>query len=197
MTIRAITKQLDLWGNEALVFEYLASLYYHGQLWKGSMKKLGEESRVGSIQTVSRVIDKLAQQGLVEKCGTTISLIKQEVLDLIGNKQFQNGNNNVQNGSKNFQNGNLVQEKEKKQKKKENMKEKESENNNTHTRTLVFDKNKIFEPPVWKDWFQFGQDNDIPYVTCKKAWCFYMMRGWKDVRNWKAALMYWDLKDKT
>ncbi|MBQ0075822.1 MAG: hypothetical protein KBS69_01610 [Bacteroidales bacterium] len=56
--------------------------------------------------------------------------------------------------------------------------------------------NNNFTPPTWEEWRDFGNSKEIPYATFRKAWAYYTMRGWKDVADWKAALYYWDLRDR-
>lgn len=188
MTIRAITKQLNLWGNEAFLFEYLANLYYYGQVWDGTMEKLGEETRVGSKQTISRTIDKLAKLGLVEKIGMTIRLINQNVLALIGTKQFQNETPQFQSETPQFQNGTESKEKEKKQKNKEIMKDtikdKESESNNPLA--------------LYKIILQKGYLHPKGYVD--RMTSYYDVHGWPNssktavMRNWMMRELQFDNK---
>jgi len=200
MTIRAISRQLKLIGSEVLVFEYLAALYYYGQVWKGTMEKLGEETLAGSKQTMGRIVEKLEKMGLVEKNGMTIRLINQEIMDQIGTKQ-------VQNGTEKFQNGTEWQEKEKKQKKKEEYKDKIKDNNSS----LVMDmKSQPQQPiyfnsfisPTWDEIVAYAQEKGMPLTLYTKFYAYYSANGWTlhhgaKMVNWKATLAYWWEKEKT
>ncbi len=182
-----ICNTLDLWGREAMVYSALLYLCKAAP-YKGTATELANFSRCGTYMTALRMLDILEEKGLIVRGAEGIS-IAQNV-----DNDTQNVDNDTQIVDSNTQIVQILRERTK-----ENIKEnnKESVGDNTHTRTLVFDKNKIFEPPIWKDWETFAREHKIELLVYQKAWCYYMMRGWKDVQDWKAALMYWDLKNKT
>lgn len=207
MTIREITKYYDLWGSDALVFEYIATLYYYGHSWTGTMEKLGFESRCGSKQTTKRAILHLIQVGLLIQNNNTIEIASQELKDLIGTKTAQNGTfsyqnetQQFQNGTQQFQNGTNSQ-KESNQRKiiKDNIKECESINNSNNTfspspKSLI--NLNSFNPPTWDEWQEYALFKRIDYCVYAKAYSYFCSRGWQKVTNWKAALVYWDLDNK-
>ncbi|MCQ2340861.1 MAG: MarR family transcriptional regulator [Paludibacteraceae bacterium] len=178
---------LHLHGSEAMVYSALLYLCKNTP-YTGSATELADFSCCGTKYTALRMLDRLEEKGLIIKSADGISLVQNATASV------QNATASVQNATASVQNATILRERTK-----ENIKEnnKESVGDNTHTRTLVFDKNKIFEPPIWKDWEAFAREHKIELLVYQKAWCYYMMRGWKDVQDWKAALMYWDLKNKT
>ncbi|MCQ2341663.1 MAG: hypothetical protein MJZ48_04345 [Paludibacteraceae bacterium] len=182
-----ICNTLDLWGREAMVYSALLYLCKAAP-YKGSLAELGSFSRCGNKVTTLRMLLSLEKKGLISREIEGIKVLQYETA------VFQNETAALHNITETLHNETILRERTK-----ENIKEnnKESVGDNTHTRTLVFDKNKIFEPPIWKDWEAFAREHKIELLVYQKAWCYYMMRGWKDVQDWKAALMYWDLKNKT
>ncbi|MCQ2341805.1 MAG: helix-turn-helix domain-containing protein [Paludibacteraceae bacterium] len=178
---------LNLWGREAMVYSALLYLCKAAP-YKGSATELANFSRCGDSTTALRMLWSLEEKGLISRTKEGISILQN------AEETLQNAVQPLQNAAVSVQNAAILRERTK-----ENIKEnnKESVGDNMHTRTLVFDKNKIFEPPIWKDWEAFAREHKIELLVYQKAWCYYMMRGWKDVQDWKAALMYWDLKNKT
>ena len=130
-----ICNTLDLWGREAMVYSALLYLCKAAP-YKGSLAELGSFSRCGNKMTTLRMLLSLEKKGLISR-------------EIEGIKVSQNvtaASQNVTEASHN-----VTISKEKRTKKENIIKEnEESVCDNTHTRTLVFDKNKIFEPPLWK-----------------------------------------------
>jgi len=180
-------QQLGLKGNVLLCYTALRALCSNpSQTWRGSIADLYKRSGTTSEDATDRAVDKLFEMHLICKVDKRYS---------IPQYTEENAEQIPQNGEKFAQNaGNKESTKE--YNKLFNNSERENQRE-THAPTLVFDKNKIFNPPYWNEWEAFGKKEKIPLMVYKKAWCFYMMRGWEGVREWKAALLYWDLKDKT
>ena len=184
-----ICNTLDLWGREAMVYSALLYLCKAAP-YKGTITELSNFSRCGNWDTTLRMLNSLIAKGYVVRSEKGL------IIPQFTESHPQNTETNPQNTESHPQNTEIS--KEKRTKKENIIKEnEESVCDNTHARTLVFDKNKIFEPPLWKDWEAFAREHKIELLVYQKAWCYYMMRGWRDVLDWKAALMYWDLKNKT
>lgn len=200
MSISAITNNLGLTGNEERIFSYLATLYYYGKDWEGPMDRLGKQKGI-SHQTVGRIIESLTQKQLISKAGQKIQIINQQVQDLIGRKEVENGHVNAQYGQNKVYDGQNSQEKEKNQKNKEEIKDKIKDNNSSLLKDVMSQPRQplcfnSFIPPTWEDIVLFAQEKRMPLPLYKKFYAYYSANGWtlkggKQMSNWKAALTYW------
>ena len=158
----------------------------HNKPWKGSYCELANISRCGNKTTAFRIVRSLLSKDYIEAVVGGFQV----------NKSFQNETASFQNETKSFQN---AKRKEPKENIYINNNKSECENNNNiyaPAPAKKFFVNTNFTPPTWEEWRDFGNSKEIPYATFRKAWAYYTMRGWKDVADWKAALYYWDLRDR-
>lgn len=83
--------------------------------------------------------------------------------------------------------------------KKENIikEKKESESYSISPSPANMKKENNFIPPTWNEWWAFAKEKQMGQFEAQKSFSYYEMRGWKDISNWKAALVYWDMKNKT
>ncbi|MCQ2310416.1 MAG: hypothetical protein MJZ64_01525, partial [Paludibacteraceae bacterium] len=181
--------EMRLQGREAMVYSALLYLCKNAP-WKGSAQELADFSLCGSSDTALRMLDSLQIKGLLTYRATKGGQTQ------IALSQTQNASKQTQNAEVQTQNAE-VSEKESNQRKriKENKEESECDNSaHTHTREILKDK---FIKPNWKEWYGYGKEQGIDYLTCLKSFAYYESVGWAKISNWRATLIYWDLKDKT
>ena len=188
MRLNIDTKEMAALGltlQEMWVLQTLRVLS-HNKPWKGSYCELARICKCGKRMTIQRTVSKLISLGLVADCIGGWDAQNEQ-------KTAQNEQSGAQNEQKTAQN---VKRKEPKENIYNNYNKSVCENNiYAPARTNNFLVNN-FIPPTWEEWRDFANSKEIPYVTFRKAWAYYVMRGWKDVADWKAALYYWDLRDR-
>lgn len=179
-------EELGLSGTNLMVYSTLC-LLAHDKPWKINYSQLARLSKCGDRMTAQRALTFLIDKELVTAQNEHIIA--------------QNEHPTAQNVHPTAQN--VQFSKEKKNQEKENIIIKESEcvNNNIeeiHTPALQEKKKKYIAatPPTWEEWIAFADQKGIDRYTCIKAWSFYKMSEFENIKNWKAALMYWDLQNK-
>lgn len=183
-------EELGLEVREIVILQVLRVLS-HDKPWKGSYYELANICKCGDRKTVQRAVSKLIELGCVT--------------ERVGGLMVQNDPKTGQNDPKIGQNNPQIGQIDPKSKRKEpkeninnNYNKSVCENNNitAPTRTDNFLDNNNSTPPTWEEWRDFANSKQIDYVSFRKAWAYYRMRGWKNVADWKAALYYWDLRDR-
>jgi len=174
--------RLHLYGREAMV--YCALIYLCKKApYTGSATELADFSHCGTKRTTLRMLSSLIGKGLILKSADGI---------VLGQNVSDSGQNVTPSGQ------NVPISKEKRTKKENIIKEnKESESFNTSPAPAKMFKKDDFIPPTWNEWWAFAKEKQMGQFEAQKSFSYYEMRGWRDVFNWKAALVYWDLKNKT
>ncbi len=170
--------------------------------WQGTIRDLAKYSRCGGRMTTLRMLENLQSKGLVQHTKQGY------ILSQNGTENAQNGTENAQNGTENAQNGtNPKRKSNQKENIKENKEVSECDNSaHTHTQEDLKDNNSVHSEqkrsvgttrPTWQEWYAYGKEQGINYLTCLKSFAYYESVGWAKISNWRATLIYWDLKDKT
>ena len=164
-----LTERLGLYGTEAMVFSALQYLCRSGE-WKGSYSELAKWAGLASKQEAHYVFNKLVKKGI----STSNILTKSSNIFTLSSK--------------------ITPKSKEERTKEENINKYNkggcgSNNDRPHTRETP-------TPPTYEEFYNFGISKDISISTIIKAWSYYSIHDWDNVKNWKAALYYWDLKNK-
>lgn len=180
------TTALNIGPIELWVLQTMRVLTYE-RPWNGTYSALARISGINSRYIVTQAMNKLKSLGYVYDCigGWDVNFSQ---------KTVRNSQAAVRNSQESVS---FLKRKEPKENINNNYIKCECENNiHAPAPAQRFFVNTNFTPPTWEEWRDFGNSKEIPYATFRKAWAYYTMRGWKDVADWKAALYYWDLRDR-